>query len=198
MNTHWLSGAIVAAFASAVGACAPSRLSERPLWVEPASEQARPVTPVGPSDDGRPSTGTEARLLAAHNAERARFGAPPLIWSESLEAEARDWAATLIAERRFAHDPRPHGHGENLWTGWGDRTWTPEEMVGDWIAEKSDYRSGVFPNVSRAGDWTRVGHYTQLIWSRTTHIGCAVETRGAQALLACRYSPPGNVDGLRP
>ena len=91
-----------------------------------------------------------------------------------------------------------HGHGENLWTGWGGRVFTPEEMVGDWIEERADYRPGVFPNVSRTGDWTAVGHYTQIIWRGTTHVGCAVETRGDQSILACRYAPPGNIDGRRP
>lgn len=186
----------------AVAACAQADVRpvpiDGPLYIEAPSEQARTLTPGGPIDDSRPSDSVEARLLVAHNVERARFGAPPLIWSERLEVEARDWAITLIDTHRFAHDPRPHGHGENLWTGWGDRTWTPEEMVGEWIAEKSDYRPGVFPDISRSGDWTRVGHYTQLIWRNTTHVGCAVATRGDQQLLACRYAPPGNIDGRAP
>ena len=37
-----------------------------------------------------------------------------------------------------------------LWTGWGGRVWTPEEMVADWAAEKRDYVRGVFPNADRA------------------------------------------------
>ncbi|RZI98369.1 MAG: SCP-like extracellular [Brevundimonas sp.] len=139
----------------------------------------------------------EARLLAAHNAERARVGAPPLIWSDDLEAEARNWAEELIATGRFAHDPSMHGHGENLWAGWGGRAFTPEDMVGEWIAEKAQYRPGVFPNVSRTGDWVAVGHYTQVVWSGTTHVGCAIASRADRSVLACRYSPPGNVDGGR-
>jgi len=181
-----------------MAACAQSAPAARPIWVQPASEQAQTLTPTRPVDGSAPSDALERRLLAAHNAERARVGAPPLTWSETLETEAHDWGQTLIETGRFAHDPRPHGHGENLWTGWGGRTFTPEDMVGDWIRERADYRPGVFPNVSRTGDWIAVGHYTQLIWSGTTHVGCAIETRADQALLACRYAPPGNVDGMWP
>ncbi len=181
-----------------MSACAQSAPSEDVVWIEPASEQARTLTPTRPADDARPSDGLERRLLEAHNIERARVGATSLIWSDSLEAEARDWAVALIDSGRFAHDPRPHGHGENLWMGWGARLFTPEDMVGDWIEERADYRRGVFPDVSRTGDWVAVGHYTQLIWRGTTHVGCAVETRGDRSLLACRYSPPGNIDGRRP
>lgn len=196
-----LSLALAALIASAATACAqsgPAAPPSGPRWIEPASQQARTLTAPRPVDNARPSDAIETRLLAAHNDERGRVGAPPLIWSETLEAEARDWARTLIRTGGFAHDPRPHGHGENLWTGWGGRTFTPEDMVGDWIEERADYRPGVFPNVSRTGNWTAVGHYTQLIWSGTTHVGCAVETRDDQQLLACRYAPPGNIDGRRP
>lgn len=165
------------------------------LFVSPPSQQARTVQPLAPPRTTRPSSEIEVRLLAAQNAERARVGSPPLRWADSLEAEARVWARELIATDRFAHDPAQHGHGENLWTGWGGRQFTPEDMIGDWIAEKANYRHGVFPNVSRTGNWSDVGHYTQLVWSGTTHVGCAVETRGDRSVLACRYAPPGNIDG---
>ncbi|MDQ7812533.1 CAP domain-containing protein, partial [Brevundimonas sp.] len=139
------------------------------------------------------------RIGSAGNrdAERARVGVPPLRWADNLEAEAGVWARELIGSNRFTHDPTLHGHGENLWTGWGGRVWTPEAMVGEWIAEKADYRHDVFPNVSRTGNWSDVGHYTQLVWRQTTHVGCAVETRGDRSVLACRYAPPGNIDGRR-
>ena len=202
MNSRCLLAALAAVITSPVAACAQSSgqaiLVDDHVWIEPASEQARTLQPTRPADDGRPSSDLERRLLEAHNVERARVRAASLIWSEGLEAEARDWADDLIAGDRFAHDPRPHGHGENLWMGWGDRIFQPEDMVGDWIAERRLYRSGVFPNVSRTGDWVAVGHYTQLIWSGTTHVGCAVAARGDRSILACRYSPPGNIDGQIP
>jgi uncharacterized protein YkwD len=178
---------------SAGAACA----APDPVHIRQADPRARTIQPVAPPRDGRPSNEVETRVLRAHNAERARVGSAPLIWDEGLEREARAWAEHLLDTSSFAHDPSPHGHGENLWTGWGGRTWTPEEMVGEWIAEKAQYRHGTFPAVSRTGDWTVVGHYTQLIWSRTTHVGCAVVSRGDRSVLACRYSPPGNIDGMR-
>ncbi|MFC5345069.1 CAP domain-containing protein [Brevundimonas staleyi] len=202
MNTRCLLAAIVAVITMPVSARAQSSVQAEPtddhVWFEPASEQARTLRAIVPADDSRPSNEIEARVLIAHNRERAASNVGPLIWSDNLEAEARDWVEELIATDRFAHDPRPHGHGENLWMGWGGRVFTPEDMVGGWIAERHLYRPGVFPNVSRTGDWVAVGHYTQLIWRGTTHVGCAIATRGDRSILACRYSPPGNVDGQRP
>ena len=191
LNARRTARALAAlALTAGAAACGPT-----PLFVQDTPPWARPVVPVAAPREAPPSSEIETRLLAAHNAERALAGVPPLRWADNLEAEARVWARELIGSNRFAHDPARHGHGENLWTGWGGRVWTPEEMVGEWIAEKADYRHAAFPNVSRTGDWSDVGHYTQLIWRGTTHVGCAVETRGDRSVLACRYAPPGNIDG---
>ena len=184
--------AAVAVLLFGAAACADAGLR-----VVPPSQQPRTVQPIAPPRTTAPSSEVERRLLDAHNAERARVGAPPLNWADSLEAEARVWARRLIASDTFAHDPAPHGHGENLWTGWGGRIWTPEEMVGEWAAERSDYLHRPFPSVSRTGNWADVAHYTQLVWRDTTHVGCAVESRGDRSVLACRYAPPGNIDGRR-
>lgn len=163
-----------------------------PACAAPLSyRQEEPMRVAAPPDE------VPARLLAAHNVERARVGTPPLLWDDALAAEAGVWARELVRSGRWEHDPALHGHGENLWTGWGDRIWTPEEMVGEWTVEKRDYVSGVFPNVSRTGDWTAVGHYTQMVWRGTTHVGCSIASRGNRSVLACRYAPPGNIDGRR-
>ncbi len=184
-----LAGLTVASAACATDFPMPAGpLQAGPPRTEPAPRQAQPVVPIPLAQDSRPSSAVEARLLAAHNVERVRVGTPALIWDDSLAAEADAWARQLLASGRFEHDLSGHGHGENLWTGWGGRTWTPEEMVGEWTAEKRDYVRGVFPNVSRTGDW---------VWRGTTHVGCAIATRGDRSVLACRYSPPGNVDGRR-
>ncbi len=43
-----------------------------------------------------------------------------------------------------------------------------EAMVGGWASERRWFAPGVFPNVSRTGNWADVGHYTQMIWPATT------------------------------
>jgi len=140
------------------------------------------------------------RLLAAHNAERGRLGVAALDWDASLAADARVWADELAATGRFEHspdDPSKPLQGENLWAG-TPRAFSPEAMVGLWRAEKSDYRPGVFPNNSRSGDVEKVGHYTQLIWRNSRHIGCATAVGRDEEFLVCRYSEAGNISGQRP
>jgi hypothetical protein len=144
--------------------------------------------------------GVDARILARHNGERADVGVPPLAWDSKLAADAGVWAKQLIATRRFEHSPdNPDAapQGENLWMGTA-HAYTPENMVDGWIEERQFYRPGLFPNVTTTANWSDVGHYTQLIWRNTTHVGCALATGGGNDVLVCRYSPAGNWDGESP
>ena len=138
----------------------------------------------------------QARLLALHNAERARTRAAPLQWDARLAAAAATYGATLARIGRLQHDPHALrlGQGENLWMGTRG-AFSPEQMVGGWISERNLFRPGVFPNVSRNGNWADVGHYTQMIWKGTTHVGCAIQRSPRWDFLVCRYSPPGNIQG---
>ncbi len=144
-----------------------------------------------------PAPSFEARILAAHNAERARVGSPPLAWSPDLARDAAAWARRLAATGQFEHADEMPGQppqGENLWMGTRG-AFPPEAMVGGWIAERRLFVDGRFPSVSRTGDWTDVGHYTQLIWSRTRDVGCARVANRDDDYLVCRYFPAGNVIG---
>jgi hypothetical protein len=144
------------------------------------------------------TTGMEQRLLATHNRERARMGVPGLEWDKALAADAAIWADALARTNSFEHSPAdssdPDVQGENLWAG-TPGAWAPEEMVGYWVAEKRDYRPGIFPAVSRSGDLENVGHYTQLIWRSTRKVGCALARSANEDILVCRYSEGGNVIG---
>jgi hypothetical protein len=80
--------------------------------------------------------------------------------------------------------------------GWGSR-WSPEQMVGSFLSERGAFRPGRFPDVSDTGDWSDVGHYTQVIWPETRDVGCALAEAGRQEVMVCRYWPAGNVDGQR-
>lgn len=150
----------------------------------------------GSSSNSPAVAATSARLLAMHNAERARVGVPALRWDPALAAAAASYGPALDRLGRLQHSPRASrpGQRENLWMGTRG-AFSPEQMVGSWLAEKREYRHGLFPNVSRTGNWMDVSHYTQMVWKGTTHVGCAVHRGARWDFLICRYSPPGNKDG---
>jgi hypothetical protein len=137
-----------------------------------------------------------SRILAVHNAERGRLGVSPLRWDPALATSAAAYGPTLARLGRLKHSPRSirPGQRENLWMGQRGR-FSPEQMVGAWVAEKAYYRPGLFPNVSRTANWYDVAHYTQMVWRDTTRVGCAIHRSPRWDYLICRYSPPGNRDG---
>ena len=161
--------------------------------------------PATPQSDARMHTLTArfpgatgelaARLLAAHNRERALVGHPPLAWDPDLAASAASYGPTLASLGRLVHSPRETrpGQRENLAKAWHG-TLTPEQLVDLWSREKRMLQPGLFPAVSRTGQWEDVAHYTQMVWPTTTRVGCAVFAADWDYLI-CRYSPPGNIDG---
>ena len=135
----------------------------------------------------------EARIVSAHNVERARHSLHGLRWNSELARDAHDWAQYLARHQLLEHADRGHtrGAGENLWMGTAGY-YTIEDMIGGFIEEKRHFRPGRFPEVSRTGNWADVGHYTQVIWPTTTEVGCAVARGRGQEVLVCRYWPAGN------
>lgn len=164
----------------------------RPEWADGRTVREERPADSAPQDLAR----LEQRLLTLHNRERAATGAAPLVWDSTLAAAARAYGPALERLGKLAHSAqatRP-GQGENLWMGTRG-AYGLEEMAGSWAAEKSLFRPGVFPDVSRSGKWSDVGHYTQMIWKGTARVGCAIHTGRDWDFLICRYSPQGNVVG---
>lgn len=132
-------------------------------------------------------------MLTAHNEVRARLHVPPLRWSDQLAAHAQEWASHLLAARQFYHRPHPE-FGENLFDIVGPHAHaSADEVVGDWASESRDYNYRA--NTCRA---EMCGHYTQLVWSSTREVGCAVARDSNREVWVCNYNPPGNWIGERP
>jgi pathogenesis-related protein 1 len=129
-------------------------------------------------------------MLAAHNAVRERAGVRPLAWSDRLAARAQDWADTLLARNQFSHRPNS-SYGENLFEIRGAAA-SPAQVVDAWAAESRsyDYKANTCRGVC--------GHYTQIVWSDTKEVGCAVARQKGREIWVCNYDPPGNWVGRRP
>jgi hypothetical protein len=158
---------------------------------EPAVEAAAVFKPS--SDQMRDA------LLFEHNQPRKAQGRAALIWDDALARDAQKWADHLATKRLFEHAVPVQGdaaQGENLWMGTRG-AYSAEEMVGLWHDEGLEARSGVFPNVSKTGDWRDIGHFTQMLWPSTRSIGCALASNAQDDVLVCRYFPAGNRIGDR-
>jgi uncharacterized protein YkwD len=141
-------------------------------------------------------------ITALHNRVRAGVGVGPLRWSARLANTAQAWADTCTdrtAPRGLLdHNPGrsegyPHWLGENVFGSSGVAT--PERAVAWWAAEAEhyDYATNTCRGVC--------GHYTQMVWAKTTDVGCGIATCPAhtfKSAIVCDYAPGGNTRGERP
>src|SRR5437763_4401340 len=132
------------------------------------------ATAATAQDEAQGATGDiAARILATHNEQRAAVGAPPLQWDATLAAHAASYGPVLASIRRLVHSPRAGrpGERENLAMAWHG-TLSPEQLVDMWTREKRLLEPGLFPAVSRTGEWEDVAHYTQMVWPKIGRASC--------------------------
>jgi len=149
-----------------------------------------------PAHTGSNVTQAQAQqALDFHNARRHDVGVAPLEWSPALAAVAQSWADHLANENgcRLTHTVNGP-YGENLFGGTG-APYTALDASRDWYSEISRYTYGVVTETNFAA----TGHYTQMVWSRTTQVGIGqAACRGGGTVIAAEYNPPGNYIGQKP
>lgn len=142
------------------------------------------------------STGTQGdvqKAIAVHNDARKAVGTPPLSWSSQLAKEATAYAAELVRKGRLVHSDTDEG--ENLYWYSGTHANPLFEASTSWASEIEDYRR----ERCCGNQFSQTGHYTQMIWSTTTHVGIGYAiTPSGQTYVVARYNPPGNWKGVYP
>ncbi len=136
-------------------------------------------------------------ILNYHNQLRAEVGSRPLRWNADLAAGAAAYGPSLSQGGSLQHASREGRKTirENLSQS-PRGAYSPLAMVQRWGNEQRNFRPGKFPNVTADGNVDSVLHYSQMIWPTTTDLGCAHHSDARFDWLICRYSPPGNKDGV--
>ena len=141
------------------------------------------------------------KALEIHNLERASLGLNGLEWSNKLERDAQKYADYLAKKEKFRHSNQLDklNQGENLFKLEGDFNLKDylSEASFSWLSEKKDY---VYAKIGdNKNIFSKVGHYTQMIWHNTTQIGIAYSiSKVGNVYVVARYYPSGNCDGEYP
>jgi hypothetical protein len=145
-------------------------------------------------------------MLAAHARWRHEVGTADLVWSDAGARVAQDWADHLARDNACqpAHSPiatREGIWGENIYGLWRGGKYdgyrkTPADVVDSWSSEKRWYVHDDNRCVAPAGE--TCGHYTQVVSTYSTHVGCGRARCPSAEVWVCEYGPPGNLQGAPP
>ena len=135
----------------------------------------------------------ETRLkefLNLHNQEREALELPVLEWSDELQESAQLLANTMAFKDAF--EQGNSGFGENSWSGENNGA-TFEEIFELWSAGKPNFEADKAVPQNCIQSFEQCADYSQIVWSQTTHIGCAAAASMENDYIVCHYSPAGNI-----
>ncbi|PQE11655.1 scp-like extracellular protein [Rutstroemia sp. NJR-2017a WRK4] len=126
----------------------------------------------------------QSDMLKAHNFYRSEQNVSNLVWNDTSATYAKNWSRGCV----FQHSGGPLG--ENLASGYANAS----ASIDAWGLERKHY------NYDKPGFSEKTGHFTQLVWSNTTSVGCGrTECDGKNGTpgwyVVCEYWPEGNVVG---
>ncbi len=166
-------------------------VDRKPPVPEPVASRGEPAEFIG--------------MLAAHNRWRAEVGTPPLIWSDAAARLPQSWADQLAGEGcELRHNPGVIASG-----AWGENIFGMErggdyegyrrnavQVVDNWASERQWYDADNHRCSAPAGQ--TCGHFTQVVSTLSSHVGCGRARCERAEVWVCNYAPPGNFVGSAP
>ena len=134
----------------------------------------------------------QTSFVSEHNIWRAEVGSTPLKWNNNMAKQSADYALKIAKMGSLVHSNCDEG--ENLYMT-SAQVFSPEDAVNAWGREKEYYRAGTKINNN---NYKQFGHYTQMIWYKTSEVGCGAAQSKYGTFVVCRYNPPGNFIGEKP
>ncbi|KAJ5288336.1 hypothetical protein PENANT_c069G09107 [Penicillium antarcticum] len=173
--------------------------------IEPESTTSATSTPAISTSAATTAVAANAyqqAVLYNHNIHRSNHSAPPVGWSVDLETSARALASKCVYE----HDTSINGGGYGQNIGYGVEAsqigvMLTNVMYNDEIEYFPTPYGQSDPSMTKFERW---GHFSQIIWKGTTHVGCAtvvcdglgkIDPIGSLPFTVCNYSPAGNYAG---
>ncbi|XP_063994833.1 venom allergen 5-like [Diachasmimorpha longicaudata] len=172
----------------------------------------QPSRQCGAYKDATVTPAEKKELLDVHNKLRARVASgqetrgiggpqpagiiPPLSWDEELAVVAQRWANQC----HFGHDSCRNVErfrvGQNVaYEEWsGSYNTKLSTLVNNWYDEVEQFDRRIIPSYQY---FSATGHYTQMVWGKTTKVGCGVIRHPHNGMfrtyLVCNYADRGNI-----
>ncbi|KAJ8733233.1 hypothetical protein PYW08_001531 [Mythimna loreyi] len=129
-----------------------------------------------------------------------------MVWDEELASKASQWANKnqfqhnpdkTIKSKRFMTSDNLHRFSTNN----PKPNFKPDSAVASWFGEHVNYTFGPLQASDFQQDY-KIGHYTQVVWSESIYLGCAISQTFKDGfnifIVVCNYGPRGNYEGKKP
>jgi uncharacterized protein YkwD len=143
-------------------------------------------------DQARFDKGWIAETLKVHNDLRMLHSAPPLQWSIECAEEAQK-AADFSTRFDGVQHTHNKDYGQNIFKG-KPGYYGAEDAIKSWYDELTHPGYKWTPETDMDG-MSGCGHFTQVVWKETTHVGMSCDSSGKGYIVA-HYLPAGNVKGF--
>jgi len=136
-------------------------------------------------------------IISGHAKCRKLHGLPPLTWDDGCQKLAEKLAMKLKKTNVMAHGELIHPSGKKMGQNLAMIGGTPfRDLPGDratymWYNECVD-PGYTFGKKKDAG----TGHFTQVVWRGSTHVGAARIKAGDKSFVVANYLPAGNFNSL--
>ncbi|CAB01716.2 SCP domain-containing protein [Caenorhabditis elegans] len=136
-------------------------------------------------------------IVHFHNKYRAHHSSPAVTVDSNLTNLAQKWSDEMAFHKKCLVHEQPSKYGENLTSFASSKFPSPKTCAAALI--HGFYTEGYGFNYTRfnPGSWSKVGHFTQLLWknSRKIGVGVSVAKRGTMyhVYVCIKYDPPGNM-----
>ncbi|XP_077345135.1 allurin-like [Lithobates pipiens] len=140
-------------------------------------------------------------IVRCHNDLRRKVYPPAsdmrkMIWNDDAAKNAQDVADMCLQKhshpsKRIIQEPFVTTCGENLYFSSAKDPW--KDAVDDWFSENKEF---IYGHGAKTEDDV-TGHYTQVVWSQTSLIGCGYQhcsNLKYHNLYVCHYCPAGNME----
>jgi uncharacterized protein YkwD len=150
------------------------------------------VTSLTPVVNVRNINDIRRAVLDEHNKERRRLGLVDLTLDEGLNQQSQSWAEHMASKSVFKHSKTP-GMGESIAMR-SPYEANPIDLYNQWYREKDNFTNDVWGKCQVDKSGCEVGHYSQIVWSKTTKLGVgyACNQKNKSTYLVCNYTPSGN------
>ncbi|KAJ1264406.1 hypothetical protein BS78_09G260800 [Paspalum vaginatum] len=164
---------------------AEAEAAERQAAAE-SKEYAKEKGLVSPTNGTGSYKGMAREFIDGHNAYRAKYGVPPLVWDKTVARQARRWSTAMRKDCQLKHSGTTH-YGESVFRSHENWNATAKDAIHWWATEEPIYDKNT-GKCTGGRHFKECGHFALMVNRKYQRLGCGrAECYKEGVLITCNY-----------